>query len=92
MDDFAKLFRNEEVGQVLVMLDTGDEGPEVQFHLKPKGLGVCVIKLGFPDTDGGWECAEEAFASVDQEKAFTIARDALAGPMSCFSSQLTEGD
>lgn len=33
---------------------------------------------------------DEAFASVDQEKAFTIARDALAGPMSCFSSQLTE--
>ena len=87
MDDFAKLFRNEEVGQVLVMLDTGDEGPEVQFHLKPKGLGVCVIKLGFPDTDDGWEMAEEAFSKVTEEKALGIARKAISdSPIAHFTT------
>ncbi|MGU2655609.1 hypothetical protein [Pseudomonas aeruginosa] len=38
MKQFAKLFEFEDLGQVLVMLDRGDDGPEVRLYFKPDGL------------------------------------------------------
>lgn len=43
MNYFAKLFEFEDLGQVLVMLDRGDDGPEVRLYFKPNGLGVCSV-------------------------------------------------
>ncbi|HEP9000241.1 TPA: hypothetical protein VDU89_006973, partial [Pseudomonas aeruginosa] len=43
MNYFAKLFEFEDLGQVLVMLDRGDDGPEVRLYFKPDGLGVCSV-------------------------------------------------
>ncbi len=43
MKQFAKLFEFEGLGQVLVMLDRGDDGPEVRLYFKPDGLGVCSV-------------------------------------------------
>lgn len=51
MNDFAKLYRADDIGQVLVMLESGDEGPELAIKFKPAGLGVCAVKLGFPDSE-----------------------------------------
>lgn len=78
-DDFAKLFRADDTGQVLVVLDEGDEGPEIQISFKPKGLGVCCMKLGFKDSDSGWERAEATFRDkVDEEFALSTVRKSLA--------------
>lgn len=78
-DDFAKLFRADDTGQVLVVLDEGDEGPEIKISFKPKGLGVCCMKLGFKDTDAGWEMAESTLRDkVDEELALSTVRKSLA--------------
>lgn len=78
-DDFAKLFRADDTGQVLVVLDEGDEGPEIQISFKPNGLGVCCMKLGFKDSDSGRERAEATFRDkVDEEFALSTVRKSLA--------------
>ncbi|EPZ0818876.1 hypothetical protein ACXJPO_000186 [Pseudomonas aeruginosa] len=60
MKQFAKLFEFEDLGQVLVMLDRGDDGPEVRLYFKPDGLGVCSVACSnFPgDEDEQWDYAE----------------------------------
>lgn len=81
-DDFAKLFRADDTGQVLVVLDEGDEGPEIRISFKPKGLGVCSLKIGFKDTDAGWERAEATFRDkVDEGFALDTVRKSLAEPL-----------
>jgi len=83
--NFAALYHADDIGQVLVMIDSGDEGPEIRFSFKPEGLGVCSVKLGFPDTDGGWELAEHAFSEVTEEQALAIARQTITeGPLARF--------
>jgi hypothetical protein len=66
---FAKLFETGD-DQVLVMIDGGDEGPELTVRFKPVGLGVCMIRLmGFPDTDEGWDAAERGFGIITEDSA-----------------------
>lgn len=63
---FAKLFDDEKLGQILVMLDQDDEGePCVKFMGMPPGLGICVFSLGF----GTEEQAREMFCNVQREHA-----------------------
>lgn len=86
-DDFAKLFRADDTGQVLVVLDEGDEGPEIRISFKPNGFGVCSMKLSFKDSDAGWEKAETTFRDkVDEEFALSTARKTMADLL---PSQLT---
>ena len=47
MSKFAKLFEFEDLGQVLVKLDDGDDGPEVRTYFVPDGFGVCSIAMTF---------------------------------------------
>lgn len=79
MEEFAKLFKFEDIGQVLVKLDDGDDGPEVRFYFMPKGLGVCAVAMTFKaDAEGDqWDKAERAFAMVDETKARDIVAEAL---------------
>ena len=85
--NFAALYHADDIGQVLVIIEGGDEGPEIRFSFKPEGLGVCSVKLGFPDSDDGWEMAEEAFGKVTEETAFGIVRQAIIdSPISRFTS------
>lgn len=85
--NFAALYHADDIGQVLVIIEGGDEGPEIRFSFKPEGLGVCSVKLGFPDSDDGWEMAEEAFGKVTEETAFGIVRQAISdSPISRFTS------
>ena len=62
MNQFAKLFEFEDLGQVLVKLDDGDDGPEVRTYFVPDGFGVCSIAMTFkPDyQDDKWAKAEKA--------------------------------
>lgn len=78
-NDFAKLFRADDTGQVLVVLDEGDEGPEIRISFKPRGLGVCSVKLGFKDSDSGWDRAESVFRDkINEEFALSTVRKSLA--------------
>jgi len=70
---FAKLYEPEPGRQVLVKLDTGDEGPEVRTYCEPQNLGVCSIAGSWPDTDDGWTAAEKAFEEMTEERAVSLA-------------------
>jgi hypothetical protein len=76
---FAKLYETE-VGQILVMLDSGDNGPEVQYHFEPKGLGVCNLSINFKDDDEdtAWDKVEKIFEACTQESAEEIVGGVLA--------------
>lgn len=73
---FAKLFDRPEYGQVLVVLDANDESgePELQWSVSPPGLGVCTVRLGFADSDEGWDAAEDALAKADETAADRMAQ------------------
>lgn len=72
MGYFAKLYETER-GQILVMRDEGEEGPEVRFYCKPAGLGVCSAALGFKESDEGYDAADRYFDEMDREKAVRVA-------------------
>lgn len=73
---FAKLFGSGD-NQVLVKIDSNDNGPEVRFYTEPPGMGVCSFAAGFSDSDEGWDRAEALFDSVTEEKARDFIKKAL---------------
>lgn len=77
--DFAKLFRFDDVGQVLIKLDDGEDGPEVRVYFRPKGLGVCSTAFTFkPDEhEDENDKADKAFEMIDENKARTIVTEVL---------------
>ena len=79
MTDFAKLFHFEEIGQVLVKLDDGDEGPEVRIYFQPDGLGVCSTAFNFKEDEEQteWDKAEKAFEMVDEKTALGVVTELL---------------
>ncbi len=75
---FAKLF-DTKIGQILVTLDNGEEGPEVKFQFKPKGFGVCSFSMKFDAAhDDAWDRAEFAFERVDEKRATDFVFDACS--------------
>ena len=71
--DFAKLFRHDEVGQIVVSMDSEDDGnPCVSIRFQMDGGAFCNYKIGFPDTDKGYENRNKAFDNWGEEEAFTI--------------------
>lgn len=91
-DDFAKLFRADDTGQVLVVLDEGDEGPEIAISFKPEGLGVCSVKLNFKDSDEGWQKAEHEFSKIDSDAALGLVRKTLSEPNMAAMMQAAAGE
>lgn len=65
---FAKLYGTEN-DQLLVTIDEGENGPEIRFHFKPEGLGVCSFAMQFEDSDAGWDNAEAGFRDMTEERA-----------------------
>ena len=70
---FAKLFESDRFGQILVVMDRGDDGPQVTFSVEPTNLGVCSMAPGFDDTDEGWDRAEKLLTECDQAMAEKMA-------------------
>lgn len=72
---FAKLF-NTDLGQILIKIDDGGEGPEVRYFFEPSGLGVCSVALEFTDDDEGkaWDKAEHAFNNTDESVAISMVK------------------
>lgn len=94
---FAKLFENEELGQVLITLDSrSEEGGvcQISISVEPEGFGVCSTNLIFGGEESGetedeaWDKAEAAFAQIDEEKAFSMARSFVEQTQRMFSSQV----
>lgn len=75
---FVKLFETE-VGQILVKIDDGEDGPEVRYYFEPEGLGVCSMALNFKDSDEGdaWDKADKAFALIDKDQAISLVKSLL---------------
>lgn len=65
---FAKLFETE-IGQVLVKIDSGEDGAEVRVYCEPKGFGVCSLALTWKDDDEEtqWDKAELAFEKLTED-------------------------
>lgn len=74
MKDFAKLYRADDTGQVLVTIESSDEGPELHISFRVKS-GRVSVKLGFPDNDSGWDLAQKAFDEMTEETALNLARE-----------------
>lgn len=70
--DFAKIFKSK-YGQVLVVLDEGENGPEIEFSVKCPGYGICTLALKFQDSVEGWVKAENALISIDEAQALGVA-------------------
>jgi len=70
MNDFAKIFHTPKYGQVLMLLKADEEGkPRLCFFMKPNGLDVCNIALGFDE----WDDAEKAFEEANDDIASQLA-------------------
>ena len=69
---FAKLFENEEHGQLLVKLDTDPEtlNPEIRLYFQLPGTGVCSLAICWEsDTEEDWDNADKAFERYDEKMA-----------------------
>ncbi|KAB0668963.1 hypothetical protein F6V30_14085 [Oryzomonas sagensis] len=76
MQKFAKLFETQEHGQILVKLDSGDDGaPELRYYFAPEGLGVCSMAINGKDTDKGWSAMAQVFDEQTSETASEVVAD-----------------
>lgn len=76
--DFAKLYTHAEMGQVVVSLDSDDNGePCVSTRFQLKDGAFCNYKIGFPDTDEGYENRNKAFDKWTEEMAFTLVNSVI---------------
>lgn len=75
---FAKLYETD-IGQILVKIDDGDDGPEVRYFFQPKGLGLCNFSLNWKDDseDDAWDKAESVFEKTTKETAEEAVRKLL---------------
>lgn len=75
---FAKLFESEELGQILVMKDTSDEGlPCIVLVFDPRMEGVEVMRVqyGFDDEDRRnqlWDDATRSSAESEVRRALRV--------------------
>lgn len=85
MDKFAKLFDTDIYGQILVVIDEGDEGPEVRFSFTPAGLGVCSQAIKYSqESEDGWNNAQNFFDSIDE----TIAIESIKPTIDLISQSM----
>ena len=69
MANFAKIFDHPDYGQILVVARGNTDGaPELVWSIKPEGLGVCDVAIGF-DGDDAWEKLDKAFDKADAAMA-----------------------
>lgn len=76
---FCKLYATKTGHQILVKLSGDDENnPEVRFYCEPDGLGVCSIAAKYPDTNEGWNQAQDVFEKVTEDTATEMANRIFA--------------
>lgn len=72
-DGFCKLFGSGK-DQLVVIMQRGDDGPELRCFASPTNLGVCSVAFSYADTEKGWDTAEEQFMLVDEARAKYMAK------------------
>lgn len=87
MNKFAKLFEFADIGQVLVLIDQGETGPEVRFSFTASGLGVCTVKFNFADTEEGWDKAELLFEQADEAHSHQLLKPEIERLINAFSAE-----
>lgn len=70
-EKFAKIFENDEVGQILVTKGRvgEDDNPGVRITFAQPDMGQISTELGYHDDDEGWEEADKAFEQMTEEVA-----------------------
>lgn len=84
MNDFAKIFRHPDHGQILVLRQESDEdAPELRVFVQPAGLGLCSMAFTFTGPEGGHRQADIAFDRADEAFAFMAAAEVfrVTGPI-----------
>ena len=68
---FAKLYETTQHGQILVMLDTNEDGePYIKYCCQPEGLGVCSAQTPtFENSENGWFIAEQMLKDETEKSA-----------------------
>jgi len=83
--DFAKMFRHPDVGQILVQRDYDHENERPILSLTfwfEKAEGYATVTLGYQDSDDGLEKRDKSFDSFNEEKAIDqVNRFIRAGEM-----------
>lgn len=71
---FAKLFNDTKYGQILVVLNTCDEGkPQITFSFQPEGLGVCSVAINGKNTsEQCFDKLDNLFNEIDENKAVEV--------------------
>lgn len=89
MKRFAMLIEDPEIGQVVVMQQRGDEGPEIAIYFDPgiDGMGVCNTNIGFNDDEDGWDKADCAFERFDDDMAVNMARKGIESIKAMFNEE-----
>lgn len=71
-EDFAKLFKHPEFGQIVAMMDTtedtGESYPCIVIHFQPTSNEICKIVIGFNDEKTGRETQQKAFKAMEEEQ------------------------
>ena len=69
-NDFAKIFRHDTIGQILVTVDTNEEGaPSIIFRINIDSMFISST-IAFTDIDKGWEKCQEGFDALTEKQAF----------------------
>jgi hypothetical protein len=76
MTKSAKLFERGD-DQVLAYVTSDKDGPCIQVVFWHEGIEVAP-KIGFKDTDEGWDLRDEAFEKITEESTFTMRAKLLA--------------
>lgn len=71
MKPFAKLFDTPK-GQVLIIIQDGDEGLEIVAMAQPEGLGVCQTRAIIKDDPKSRRFARKRFDAMTEKEALMM--------------------
>lgn len=71
---FAKIFYSEEYGQILLKIDTDEDGnPEIRAYIEPDGFGVCSLALKSDnDSQEAFDNFSDAFSKMDEKDSIAL--------------------
>lgn len=77
---FCKIFNDDQGNQILVVNDVNEEGkPSISVSIVPDGLGVCTMRLGYEDSEDGWNKCDKAFDEFNKETAVLVRNQIVSG-------------
>ena len=76
---FCKVFNTEDLGQIMVMKDTGDNGPEVTVYFQPENMNVCSMSTYWKNdhADVQWQKCNSTFEMMTKERCIDSVRKVM---------------